>query len=130
MGGTAVIAGLIAALVGAATSGSPKINFEFDENHIENGIQYLNREVSFFNVESEAFVHYFGIIAIIAFLFGILVLLIKIFLGSVVSVGHARFQLGLMDEEKQPQVGTLFQYFPFWKNAVVTEILKGVYITL
>ena len=36
--GTTVIAGLIAALVGAATSGSPKINFEFDENHIESGI--------------------------------------------------------------------------------------------
>ena len=81
-------------------------------------------------MDAEAFGESFGLIMVAAALIALAVLFIKAFLGSVVNVGYSKFQLELMDEGKQPEVGTLFQYFPFWKNAVLTMFLKSLYMLL
>ncbi|MBQ1256842.1 MAG: DUF975 family protein [Clostridia bacterium] len=128
--GTAVIAGLIAGLVGAVTLGSSNFKYSFDDNGFQGRIRYLARDIYSFSMDAEAFGESFGLIMVAAALIALAVLFIKVFLGSVVNVGYSKFQLELMDEGKQPEVGTLFQYFPFWKNAVLTMFLKSLYMLL
>lgn len=55
--------------------------------------------------------------------------LLYLFLGSVIGVGYARFNLELVDQNNAG-VDHLFKYFPYWTNAVCTRILKAVYIFL
>lgn len=128
--GTAVIAGLIAALVGAVPSAGPRFNFDFDESGLRGGFRYLNREISVFNIDSEAFAHFFVILAVAALVTALVALFINVFLGGVVNVGYSRFQLDLVDKGKQPAVGTLFRYFSYWKNAALTMFLKGLFVVL
>ena len=107
--GTAVLAGFLAALLGGTASDGVK--FEWDE------------------MISDTYITQPGIVLLIV-LAALLVMCIYLVLGSVVSVGYAKFQLELMDRKVQLKVGTLFRYFEHWKTALATYLLKGLYIFL
>ena len=49
--------------------------------------------------------------------------------GSVVGVGYAKFNLDLVDGQ-EANVSRLFGYFPWWKTAVVANLLQWVLILL
>ena len=51
-------------------------------------------------------------------------------LGSVVGVGYSRFNLDLVDRQKEPEIGTLFGYFKFWKTTAAASFLQGLYVFL
>ena len=51
-------------------------------------------------------------------------------LGSVVGVGYSRFNLDLVDRQKEPEIGILFGYFKFWKTTAAASFLQGLYVFL
>ena len=68
--------------------------------------------------------------AVFYVLLGVLFYLaLSIFLGSVIGLGYARFNLNLVDG-KEAAYADLFGYFPHWKNAVVARLLKNVTVIL
>jgi len=127
--GLAVIAGLIAMLLGGIGSNGPEVKLNIDTSGAALDLNIAGQTI--FSTGSSRP----GFGAVIAggvtlLLLGALVMAaIHILLGSVVGVGYARFNLSLVDHS-EAGYGQLFQYFPYWSNAVFTRILKGVYIFL
>lgn len=102
---TAIIAGLIASLLGAVSSGGTEIDLE----------SYRN-----------SFVWEYIVYLILA---AIVMVVVFFILGSIVGVGYAKFNLDLTDL-KEPEIGTLFAYFPQWKTAVAAGALQALLIFL
>lgn len=102
---TAIIAGLIASLLGAVSSGGTEIDLE----------PYRN-----------SFVWEYIVYLILA---AIVMVVVFFILGSIVGVGYAKFNLDLTDL-KEPEIGTLFAYFPQWKTAVAAGALQALLIFL
>ena len=102
---TAIIAGLIASLLGAVSSGGTEIDLE----------SYRN-----------SFVWEYIVYLILA---AIVMVVVFFILGSIVGVGYAKFNLDLTDL-KEPEIGTLFAYFSNWKTAVAAGALQALLIFL
>ena len=51
-------------------------------------------------------------------------------LGSIVEVGYMKFNLNLVDRQKEDEISTMFGFFQFWKSAACARLLKGVYVLL
>ncbi len=69
-----------------------------------------------------------GIWAYAAFM-GLIITLVRMFVGTIVQVGYARFNLELLDGEAK-DTSALFRYFHWWKNLFVAGFLQGLYILL
>ena len=106
--GIAVIAGLIASLLGAA-SGIP----EFRLDHNSSGT-----DLDFGGWDPEL-VGFIAGAATVLFLVALVFAAIYLILGSVVGVGYAKFNLDLVDRREEPEIGTMFGYFAFWKTTAI-----------
>ena len=126
----AVLVGLVAMLLGGTGSGGPELKLNIDGSGAHATFQYagqtiystgggLDSDIGAFLVGSAIY------IAIAA----IIMAAIYFLLGSVVSIGYARFNLNLVDRGN-PAFETLFGYFSHWQNAVVARLLQSVYILL
>ena len=128
--GMAVIVGLVAALLGGTGSEGPNVNL-----NVEGGQANLNFEVAgqtLFSTGGDVSSGIGGLLvggAVYVLLAALVFAAIRLFLGSVVGVGYSRFNLELVDQN-DAGFEQLFQYFPYWKNAVCTRLLKGVYVFL
>lgn len=128
--GIAVIAGIIASLLGGTGNGGPEFNVEIEASQAKLSLDFagqtiyqtgggLDSPIGNFLVASAG---YFLVATVV---FGLLYL----FLGSVIGVGYSRFHLSLVDHERA-SVDQLFGYFSHWKNAVCTRLLRGLYVFL
>ncbi len=127
----AVIAGLIASLLGAASSQGPRLQLNFTENDLNIGIEYANQQL--FSTEGGFLPQWHGLIAGSAAaiaLAAIAVAVLFFILGSVVDVGYSKFNLDLVDRRQEPVLGTLFGYFRNWKTVTLATLLQTVYIFL
>ena len=128
--GIAVIAGLIAGLLGAASGGSKlKINYSHNGGQVDLSIadhQIYSTSEGWLSELTPMLVG--GALYIL--LIGLVLAAVYFVLSSVVSVGYGKFNLDLVDRTQDPELGTLFRYFPHWKNAALTELLKTAYILL
>lgn len=126
---TAVIAGLLASLLGAVSSDAPELKFNFGNNGASVDLQLAgqqiytsgigwNEQLSDFIAGSATFIILAALITAIAY----------VILASVIRVGYARFNLDLVDRQKEPEIGTLFHYFRHWKTTAATSLLQGVYV--
>lgn len=126
----AVIVGLVAVLLGGAGSEGPKIKLNIEGGSANLGFEMagqtifstggsLNSDVGAFLVGG----------AIYIMLVALVIAAIHLFLGSVVGVGYSRFNLELVDHN-DAGFEHLFNYFPYWANAVCTRLLKGLYVFL
>lgn len=126
--GIAVIAGLLASLLGGTSGGSVDINFDFSGAESPN-IQSFDLKHIFQELIPEPFR---GIL-LGGILYAVVVVLVfaalYYVLGSVVGIGYAQFNLDLHDQAN-PSIGTLFSRFQMWKNAALTRLLRDVYIFL
>ena len=121
--GMAVVAGVVASLLGATGSG---ININLDESttyeleallsHIRNGWPGIYQLLVTF------------ITAAVALSLAVAVGLFT--LGSIISLGYHKFHLDLYDPESTASLGTLFKFFPHWKNAVLTRLRKTLIVLL
>lgn len=126
----AVLVGLVAALLGAIgdVDLGVKINidvsganasFEFAGQTIFSTGGGLNSDIGAFLVGT------FTYIMIAALILGVLYFI----LGSVVSVGYAKFNLNLADR-MEGSFENLFAYFAYWKTTAAARILQSIYIFL
>ena len=129
--GVAVIAGLLASLLGAIASKGPEIEFEFGDNGANVVIQIAGQDVyTSLGGWSEALA---GVIlgATAFILIAALIFVVAYFiLGSVIAVGYARFNLNLVDNQREPEIARLFGYFPQWKTAAAAKLLRALYVFL
>lgn len=124
----AVMATLVAGILGGTGMDGPEIKFNISESGAHANLTLGGQTI--FSTGGDS-----GIIAILAggFLYFLLAALVIaavwLFLGSVVGVGYSRFTLQLADGG-DAGFENLFQYFPYWKNAVCTRLLTGLYMFL
>ena len=127
--GIAVVAGLIASLLGAIGSSGPKLNLELNNGNFNASLQILGQDVISTNGGVEFWPVFAGIATYIA-IFAVITGIALFILGSIVEVGYMKFNLDLVDRQKEVEIGTMFGYFQFWKSAAFARLLKGVYILL
>ena len=121
--GIAVLAGFIAAILGAAS----RVNFNFTSSSSTSDAGAIAGEQILGSGEAMgAIAVIFGVIILIALLVAVVYLVI----GSIVSVGYSKFNLDLVDREKKPEIATLFAYFKSWKAAIGATLLRGLYVVV
>ena len=123
--GIAVIAGLLATLLGALGSDGPEVKLNIDMSERANvSFEYagqtilstsggLNEQLGTFLIGSAVY------IAIAA----ILLAAVYFVLGSVIEAGYARFNMNLVDRT-EAKIESLFTYFYNWKTTATTRFLK------
>ena len=129
--GIAVIAGLIASLLGAISSSGPELKFEIKDNGANINFMFANQQIfstsEGWMPELNAFIVGGAIYVILA---AIAMAVVMFVLGSVIKLGYSRFNLNLVDRQKEPDLGTLFGFFPHWNNAAIAQLLESVYVLL
>ncbi len=125
---TAVIAAVIAALLGAIDLGGPKLEFELTDGNFRGGFQIAGQDILSFDG-----IHGFGLavagIATTVVVVAILIGVARFILGAIVGVGYDRFHLDIVDRRKA-ELSTMFGYFVHWKTAACARLLQGVYVLL
>lgn len=127
--GIAVLAGFLAAILGAVGASKPEITFSIDGGSFSANLEMFGRTI--FSTANGISIgiaagYFFSWLVVLAILSAIVMLVI----GSVVQVGYARFHMDLADRQENVRINTLFAYFPHWKNAVLTNLLVTVYTIL
>lgn len=129
--GVAVIAGLLASLLGAIASNGPEINLDFSENGTKVVFEYADQQI--YTLGSGWDEGLTGLLAGGMMFIGLVALVVAaayFVLGSIMEVGYSKFNLDLVDRQEEPEVRTMFGYFPRWKTTVVAKLLQTVYIVL
>ena len=143
--GIAIVTGLVASLLGASTFGGNSGGgvstvgdlsslFETDSGtdidiSTDLGTEGFGSIQDIFNAIDPAAWAIFGTVAAIAVAIGLVVGIAYFLLGSIVTVGYAKFNLNLIDSEKADLVD-LFAYFKHWKTTVLANLLRTAYIFL
>lgn len=143
--GIAIVTGLVANLLGASifggnsgggasTVGDLSSLLETDSGtdidiSTDLGTEGFGSIQDIFNAIDPAAWAIFGTVAAIAVAIGLVVGIAYFLLGSIVSVGYAKFNLNLIDAEKADLVD-IFGYFKHWKTAVLANLLRSCYIFL
>lgn len=127
--GVAVIAGLIAALLGGiVNSGSLDINFDISGG--ESVLEIAGQQIPLTQLLSPqvmaALVGAASVILATAFV----TIVVNLVVGSVIELGYLRFNLDLVDRQNQPEIKTLFDYFSVWRTAFCARFLRGLYVFL
>ena len=127
----AVLAGLVASVLGAIASNSPNINFTYNENGADVQLEVIGQQIFSTQTGWEG-----GLVGILLGMAGILlvvglVMAVAYFiLGSVVGVGYCNYNLDLVDRRKEAEIGTLFAHFKSWKTIAKTKLLQCLYVFL
>lgn len=138
--GLAVITGILAGILGASIHGGGGFSFDvsgLNNSEIETEINFP-ADFDFQNLPGfeeilpsvePAFGAIMGIVFAVVLAIGLVVGIAFFILGSIVTPGYAKFNLNLIDGENA-DVGDLFKYFKYWKNVVLANLLRSVYIFL
>lgn len=126
----AVLAGLVAAILGAAGSNGPELNFQYDGGTAQADLEILGQNVPLLRLTDgqisgivlAELLRYIAVAALV-------IAIAQFILGCIVTVGYARYNLRLVDGES-PSMDTLFQYFPRWKTMVIAGLLQTLFIIL
>ena len=128
--GIAVIAGIIATLLGGTGNGGPEFNVEIEASQVEMSLDFAGQTIYQTGGGLDSPIGSFIAASAGYFLLASIVFaLLYLFLGSVVGLGYSRFHLSMVDHERT-SIDQLFGYFPHWKNAVCTRFLTGLYTFL
>lgn len=127
----AVVAGLIASLLGAVATNGPELTFEYNEYGADVGLELAGQQIySFGEGWSGALAGVLAGGAALIMFIALVMAVVYFVLGSVVGVGYCQFNLDLVDRKKEPQVNTLVQYFRNWKTTAAAKLLETLYVFL
>ena len=126
---TAVIAGVIASLLGAIGTQGPKLNVSFDNGDLNASVKMFGQDI-ISSTGTPAIWHMIAGAVVYIALFAIAIGVLLFVIGGVVKLGYARFNLELVDRQTNPEIGGMFSYFGFWKTAACARLLQTVYIFL
>lgn len=126
----AIIAALIATLLGGIASNGPEINLNFDTSHHPTlDLEYAGQTIVSTGGSGHELEALFVGGAVYILVAVIAMAIIGLILGGVIEVGYSRFNLNLVDGGT-PSVDTLFSYFSYWKTTTVARLLQVLYILL
>lgn len=129
--GIAVLAGLIASLLGAIPSSGPEVKLDISDSGANLNYSFANQQVY---SSSEGWMPELNAViaggAVYIIIAAIAMAVVFFVLGSVISIGYSRFNLDLVDRRKVPELNTLFGYFNHWKNAALANLIQTVYVFL
>ena len=125
--GIAVIAGLLASLLGAIGSGGPELNIELNDGHFQAGLSVAGQDI--ISTDGMHWGIFAGMTAYIL-IFAIVTGIVLFVLGSVIEVGYSKFNLDLVDRRSEAKIETMFGYFSFWKTTAAARLLQTLYILL
>lgn len=123
----AIVASLLAALLGAMGEGGPRLDIDVAEDAASFSLELAGKQI--FSTQeglSQAIQAHWELILAA----GILLALVILYVGSVVALGYARFRLDLVDRWEKISLGMLFAYFRCWKRAVATRLLRTLFVAL
>jgi len=129
--GIAVIAGVIASLLGALGSEGPEAKLNFDMSEGANvSFEYAGHTILSTNggINDQLSAVLIGSAIYIA-IAAILLAAVYFVLGSVIEAGYARFNMNLVDR-MEAKIESLFTYFYNWKTTAATRFLKTLYCLL
>ena len=126
----AVLVGRVAMLLGGASSGGPEVKLNIDASGANASFEFAGQTIfsTGGGLDSEIGAFLVGS-AIYITLAAIVMAVVYFVLGSIISVGYARFNLDLVDRG-EPGFETLFGYFSYWKTTAIARLLQSVYILL
>ena len=121
--GIAVIAGLLASLLGAIGSGGPELNIELNDGHFSAGLSVAGQDI----ISTDG-MHWglFAGMTVYILIFAIVTGIVLFVLGSVIEVGYSK----LVDRRSEAKIETMFGYFSFWKTTAAARLLQTLYILL
>ena len=126
----AVLVGIVASMLGASEGMDPDVNVHFDAANAN-----VSLEVAGQNVFSTAEGLDPDLLALVVggftylMIVGLIMGAVYFVLSSVVSIGYARFNLNVLDQQ-EGSFQTLFGYFSWWKTAAIANLLQSIYIIL
>ena len=129
--GIAVIAGLIASLLGGLGSDGPEVKLNIDLSEGANvSFEYAGQTIlsTSGGINDQLGAVLIGSAIYIA-IAAILLAAVYFVLGSVIEAGYARFNMDLVDRTGA-KIETLFTYFYNWKTTAATRFLKTLYCFL
>ena len=128
--GMAVLAGLIATLLGVVEGHGPEVKVNIDASGADASFQLAGQTIFSTGGALDSNIGTFltGSFTYIMIL-SIVMALVYMTLGSVIRLGYARFNLNLVDR-KEAVLENLFAYFRHWKTAIVTRLLTSLYTFL
>ena len=104
----AVIAGLIASLLGAVASNGPELKFNIDGNGANAGVHFAGQQVyTFGSGWNEQLTRFIIGGASILFAVALVLAVVYFVVGSVIEIGYYRFNLDLVDRKKEPEINTV-----------------------
>lgn len=132
----AVIAGLVASLLGASGSesvnfgGSGGININIENNRIVTEPEFSREITELFRRIEPGVLAAVAVALVSAVFIGLAIGIAWSLLGSIIRVGYVKFNNTLIAREQEPQTGDLFSFFKQWKPIVLTSLLQGLYVFL
>ena len=127
----AVVAGMIAALLGGAAANGPELKLNVSDAGADLALAVgeqtiysfgggLHSDVAGFLIGAASYITLVTIVMAVGFFI----------LGSIIEIGYNRFNLDLVDRQKEPQISALFGYFSYWKTTAAAKLLQVLYIFL
>ena len=123
--GVAIGSSIVASLLGGIYSANINFNFNFSDNEAAgNGV------FSWFSNLTGSQMVFLGAAGAFLLNMALVFSIARLFIGSIVGIGYARFNLDLVDNVTEARFATLFSYMRFWKVAIITRIVRTLYIVL
>lgn len=123
--GVAIGSGIVASLLGGIYSANININFNYSDNETAG-----NSVFSWFSNLTGSQMVFLGAAGAFLLNMALVFSIARLFIGSIVGIGYARFNLDLVDNVTEARFATLFSYMRFWKVAIITRIVRTLYIVL
>lgn len=127
---TAVLVGLVASILGGASSGGPEFSLDVTEEGAQLSFEYANQTLYSTGGSLDSDIGAFlaaGMTFIVAA--AIVVGIAWFILGSIISIGYTKFNL-LLVEKRPASFDSLFAYFDYWKTMIAASFLQTLYILL
>ena len=123
--GVAVGSSIVASLLGGIYSANININFNYSDNETAG-----NSVFSWFSNLTGSQMVFLGAAGAFLLNMALVFSIARLFIGSIVGIGYAKFNLDLVDNVTEARFATLFSYMRFWKVAIITRIVRTLYIVL
>lgn len=126
----AVLVGLVATLLGAVEGMGPEVRVNIDAGNVDASIEFAGQTIFTTSGGPNSEVHAF-LIGSFAYIMiaGLIMGALYFILGSIISVGYAKFNLMIVDR-LEGSFDHLFAYFSHWKTTASAKFLKNIYILL
>ena len=127
---TAVLVGLVATLLGAVDGMGPEVKVNIDASNANASFEFAGQTIFSTGGGLNSDIHALLIGSFVYILSAALIMgTVYFILGSIISVGYAKFNLTLVDG-LEGSFDHLYEYMSYWKTTASARFLRSLYILL